>query len=144
MPTKILLVSIVTNVVLTVLKIAGGLLAGSTGLVADGFHSLDQVYGEGEKSLEEQRTLATEHRVPSPEERFELAEQKEMLAEEIKRLPGQERTVISLYYFEYLLLREIGEVMELSDSRICQLHHSALARLRSAMSQKLLDTASVG
>ncbi len=43
MPTRIVLVSIVTNIVLTLLKIIGGVLAGSSGLVADGFHSLSDV-----------------------------------------------------------------------------------------------------
>ena len=43
MPTRILLISIATNIALTLLKVIGGLLAGSTGLVADGFHSLTDV-----------------------------------------------------------------------------------------------------
>ncbi len=110
----------------------------------DGFRSLDQVRDSGEKSAEEPWAFVTGLEVPTPEESFELTEQKELLAEELKRLPGQERTVITLYYFEDLLLREISEVMGLSDSRICQLHHSALDRLRSTISEKLLDTVLVG
>ena len=59
----------------------------------------------------------------------------------VDRLPEAQRQAITLYYFEHLLLREIGEVMGLSDSRVCQLHQSALARLRDAMSEELVGSA---
>ena len=50
-------------------------------------------------------------------------------------MPERERLVLSLYYDEELNLREIGEVLGVSESRICQIHVQALVRLRARMSE---------
>ena len=63
-------------------------------------------------------------------QRLELREQ---LSEAIASLPQREGLVLSLYYDEELNLREIGEVLTVSESRVCQLHSQALGRLRSRM-----------
>ncbi len=55
------------------------------------------------------------------------------LAKSIEGLPERERLVMSLYYDEELNLREIGEVLGVSESRVCQIHGQALIRLRSRM-----------
>jgi RNA polymerase sigma factor for flagellar operon FliA len=55
------------------------------------------------------------------------------LAEAINNLPERERLVISLYYDEELNLREIGEVLGVSESRVCQIHSQATCRLRSRL-----------
>ena len=55
------------------------------------------------------------------------------LAEAIASLPERERLVMSLYYDEELNLREIGEVLGVSESRVCQIHGQALVRLRARM-----------
>jgi RNA polymerase sigma factor FliA len=55
------------------------------------------------------------------------------LAHAIGRMPERERMVLSLYYVEELNLREIGDVMGLTESRICQIHSQALVRLRARM-----------
>jgi RNA polymerase sigma factor FliA len=55
------------------------------------------------------------------------------LAEEIGRLPEREQLVMSLYYDEELNLREIGEVLGVTESRVCQIHGQALARLRARL-----------
>ena len=55
------------------------------------------------------------------------------LAKAIKRLPEREQQVLALYYDEELNLREIGKVLELSESRICQIMSQAMARLRAAL-----------
>ena len=55
------------------------------------------------------------------------------LAEKIAQLPEREKLVMSLYYDDELNLREIGEVLGVSEGRICQIHGQALARLRSRM-----------
>ncbi len=60
----------------------------------------------------------------------EKEETKRLLIEAIYRLPENERMVISLYYYEDLTLREIGEVIGVTESRISQLHTKALLRLR--------------
>ena len=57
------------------------------------------------------------------------------LAESIAGLPERERLVMSLYYDEELNLREIGEVLGVSESRVCQIHGQALIRLRARMTE---------
>ncbi|MBN1377618.1 MAG: RNA polymerase sigma factor FliA [Gammaproteobacteria bacterium] len=59
---------------------------------------------------------------------------KEALTHVINNLPEREALVMSLYYDEELNLREIGEVIGVSESRVCQIHGEALIRLRSRMS----------
>jgi RNA polymerase sigma factor for flagellar operon FliA len=58
---------------------------------------------------------------------------KEALAESIDGLPEREKLVLSLYYDEELNLREIGEVLGVSESRVCQIHGQALVRVRARM-----------
>ena len=58
-----------------------------------------------------------------------------MLVDAIEALPERERLVLSLYYEQELNLREIGAVMEVSESRVCQLHSQAVTRLRARMHQ---------
>lgn len=57
------------------------------------------------------------------------------LSEAIAGLPERERLVMSLYYDEELNLREIGEVLGVSESRVCQIHGQALIRLRARMTE---------
>jgi RNA polymerase sigma factor for flagellar operon FliA len=59
------------------------------------------------------------------------------LAEGISSLPEKERLVISLYYYENLNLKEIGAVLGVSESRVSQIHSSAIGKLRSVMTKKL-------
>lgn len=56
---------------------------------------------------------------------------RDILVASIDDLPEREKTVMGLYYEEDLNLREIGEVLGVSESRVCQLHSQAIARLRS-------------
>ena len=60
---------------------------------------------------------------------------KEELSEVIGRLPDQEKMVVALYYEQELNLREIGEVLDVSESRVCQIHSQAIGRIRSRMSE---------
>jgi len=62
---------------------------------------------------------------------FESAEIKDILAEAIDRLPEREKTVIALYYYEGLTLKEIGQVLGVTESRVSQLHTKAVLRLRA-------------
>jgi len=66
----------------------------------------------------------------------ELAESgfQSTLAEEIDNLPEKEKLVMALYYDEELNLKEIGEVLEVSESRVSQIHSQAIKRIRSRMS----------
>jgi len=65
-----------------------------------------------------------------PLEQVEWNEKREVLAEAIERLPDKERLVVSLHYYEGLTLVEISRILDLSASRISQLHSKAILRLR--------------
>ena len=58
---------------------------------------------------------------------------RETLADAISRLPEREKIVITLYYYEELTLREIGEVLGVTESRVSQLHTKAVLRLKSRL-----------
>ena len=60
----------------------------------------------------------------------------EKLAVAVQGLPDRERTVVTLYYYEELTLREIGEILDLSEGRICQIFGQAVARLRASLGIK--------
>ena len=68
-----------------------------------------------------------------PEQRIEIVELRETLAEAIEKLPEKERMVVTLYYFEELTLKEISHIMKVSESRISQLHTKAIMRMRSRL-----------
>jgi RNA polymerase sigma factor for flagellar operon FliA len=62
---------------------------------------------------------------------------RDALATAIAQLPEREKLVLSLYYDEDMNLREIGEVLEVSESRVCQIHGQALVRLRARLAEWL-------
>ena len=68
---------------------------------------------------------------PEPQSALDQSEVKEMIADAISRLPDREKLVITLYYYEELTLREIGEVLGVTESRVSQLHTKAVIGLRS-------------
>ncbi len=68
-----------------------------------------------------------------PEDALDQSEIREALAEAISRLPEREKLVVTLYYYEELTLREIGEVLGVTESRVSQLHTKAVLRLRSRL-----------
>lgn len=70
---------------------------------------------------------------PSPERQLEDKEEVEILHEAIELLNEKDKTVLSLYYYEGLTLKQIGAVLEVSESRVCQLHSRAIRNLRSNM-----------
>lgn len=72
----------------------------------------------------------------SPERRMEMVEVQEILSDAIEKLPEKERTVISLYYYEELTLKEISAIMKVSESRISQLHTKAILRMRGRMERQ--------
>jgi RNA polymerase sigma factor for flagellar operon FliA len=72
-----------------------------------------------------------------PHQSLERSSFKNALAEAVKGLPQREALIMSLYYEEELNLREIGEIIGVSESRICQIHGEALLRLRGRMNSWL-------
>lgn len=77
-------------------------------------------------------TIADEN-ATNPVETFESEETKQILADAIERLPERERTVIALYYYDGLALKEIGTVLGVTESRVSQLHTKAVLRLRARL-----------
>jgi RNA polymerase sigma factor for flagellar operon FliA len=107
-------------------------------------HWLTQVRGVSVLSLEQPLAQDAEgHAVtllaqltaetPGPCECAETQELKQHLAAAIDALPQQEKVVLSLYYFEELTMREIGQVLEVTESRISQIHTTAMLHLRATL-----------
>lgn len=71
----------------------------------------------------------------NPDVMVEREEIKGLIVESIKKLPDKEKKVIVLYYYEDLTLKEIGEVLEVTESRVSQLHTKAIMRLRGRLAQ---------
>ena len=66
-----------------------------------------------------------------PMESFESVEMKEILSDAVNRLPEREKKVITFYYFVGLTLAEIGQVLGVTESRVCQIHTKAVLALRT-------------
>jgi RNA polymerase sigma factor FliA len=106
-----------------------------TGLVA-----LDELLGrqqgaggDGGGSATVGDTIAD--RAHDPVEAFETDEMKHLLADAINRMPDRERLVLTLYYYEGLTLAEVGTVLGVTESRVCQIHTKAILQLRGRLSE---------
>lgn len=92
-------------------------------------------------SLEETLDEHALHRAPpksdsaTPEQELHESQFRGRLAQEINRLPERERLVLSLYYQQELNLKEIGEVLDVTESRVCQIHGQAMIRLRGVVAK---------
>ena len=69
----------------------------------------------------------------SPEDELLDKEKREILTEMIDALPEKERLVISLYYYEGLLLKEIADILQVTESRVSQIHSKVLAKMRTKL-----------
>jgi RNA polymerase sigma factor for flagellar operon FliA len=82
---------------------------------------------------------------PGPLQFAEAQELQSHLAEAIDQLPEQEKVVLSLYYYEELTMKEIGQVLALTESRVSQIHTKAILHLRTAVQHLAHDAyATVG
>jgi len=70
---------------------------------------------------------------PDPQATLSHTEMREAIADAIARLPEREKLVVTLYYYEELTLREIGEVLGVTESRVSQLHTKAILRLKARL-----------
>ncbi len=77
--------------------------------------------------------------VKQPDELLEAKETKRLLREAIEGLPERERLIITLYYYEGLTYKEIGKVLDVSESRISQLHTRAVLRMKNCLSAHRAD-----
>jgi RNA polymerase sigma factor for flagellar operon FliA len=97
--------------------------------------ALDELWAVSDSSGDAVSLLDTLHDpdAPDPEQLMAQSEVKDRLADAIAALPEREKLVIALYYYENLTLREIGEVLGVTESRISQLHTKAVLRLKSRL-----------
>lgn len=123
----------------------------SLGLTVEQYHELlSEVKGIALASLDEMWTgesdddgnggvrfgeMIEDRASEDPSLAVESDEMRRLLADAIDRLPERERLVVALYYYEELTLREIGEVLGVSESRVSQIHTKALLRLRGKLSR---------
>jgi RNA polymerase sigma factor for flagellar operon FliA len=97
--------------------------------------SLNEVWYSGEDN--DKMSIVESIESPSslnPDSIVEKEEIKRIIVEAINDLPEKEKKVLVLYYYEDLTLKEIGEVLEVTESRISQLHTKAILRLRAKLS----------
>ena len=94
--------------------------------------SLESVIYSDDDDVTIMETLEDKNAV-SPEESLEYKEQLEVLAEAIEKLKDKDKLILKLYYYEKFTLKEIGKVLEVSESRVCQLHSRAIRNLREIM-----------
>jgi RNA polymerase sigma factor for flagellar operon FliA len=78
-------------------------------------------------------------KAPDPINLFEGEETKFILAQAINTLPEREKIVVTLYYYEGLTLAEIGQVLGVTESRICQMHTKAVLQLRAKLNEPHTD-----
>jgi RNA polymerase sigma factor for flagellar operon FliA len=100
--------------------------------------ALDELWTVSDASGDQVSLLDTiqDPDAPDPESIIDATELKDRVADAIARLPEREKLVIALYYYENLTLREIGEVLGVTESRISQLHTKAVLRLRSRLTEE--------
>jgi RNA polymerase sigma factor for flagellar operon FliA len=95
-------------------------------------YSLDDILENGEEDIE----VASGHPGEQPEDPLSRLEREEMIGvmvEGLKALPPMERTVLGLYYYEGLRMKEVGEVLGVSESRVSQIHSKAIMLLRARL-----------
>jgi RNA polymerase sigma factor FliA len=97
--------------------------------------ALDELWTVSDASGDQVSLLDTIHdpHAVDPAKEMDATEMKDRLADAIARLPEREKLVIALYYYENLTLREIGEVLGVTESRVSQLHTKAVLRLKSRL-----------
>ena len=122
-------------------------VADSLGLEIDKFHTmLNQVRGISMVNLEEVRgsnsdgdrtgtfaDITEDVHSENPFASLKLLETKNVISDTIGLLPEKERLVVSLYYYEDLNMKEIGGILGITESRVCQIHTKAVMRLRSKL-----------
>ncbi|SVC90497.1 uncharacterized protein METZ01_LOCUS343351, partial [marine metagenome] len=74
-----------------------------------------------------------------PQTQLRLNELKEIIAKAIDTLPEKERLMISLYYYEELTMKEIGEILSITESRVSQIHSKAVFRLRTKLKSLIAE-----
>ena len=100
-----------------------------------GIVALDEMLGGGERGEAATLGESLPDKGEGPVAAFEAEETKQILAQAINRLGEREKIVLTLYYYEGLTLSQIGGVLGVTESRVCQIHTKAVLQLRSKMTE---------
>jgi len=95
--------------------------------------SLDDYLPSDESEDGRKIDLTSDARAANPEKMALEGERQERLVEAILKLPDQQQKVLNLYYYEELTLKEIGMVLDVTESRVCQIHKAAMQKLRKVV-----------
>jgi RNA polymerase sigma factor for flagellar operon FliA len=101
--------------------------------------ALDELWNVSDSGGDQVSLLDTlpDRGAPDPQALVDQGELRDRIADAIAALPEREKLVIALYYYENLTLREIGEVLGVTESRVSQLHTKAVLRLRSKLGPEI-------
>lgn len=100
--------------------------------------SLDTL-SHGDDSDESLHELLADEAQPDPADQLDEHDLRRQLGAMLRDLPEREQQVLAMYYHEQLTMKEIGSVLDLSESRVCQLHARAVLNLRAAMGANVKD-----
>lgn len=116
-------------------------IAAELGVTLEQLHTLEmQLNVSTVIPLEEYvKTETPSSGITDPSSSVEYIETRETLAAAIDHLPEKERTVVSLYYYEELTMKEISMILHLSEARICQIHTKAVLRLRGFLANTQIN-----
>ena len=98
-----------------------------------GFVALDELLSPAERESGSVGDLVADPRAADPSGSYEKEETRYLLADSINRLPERERLVVTLYYYEGLTLAEIGVILNVTESRVCQIHTKAVMSMRNRL-----------
>lgn len=97
--------------------------------------SFEEVVQEGFSLAENLASLKNKSIEDHPEDSLFSKELRQTITETIENLPEKERLVVAMYYYENLKLKEIAEVIGVSESRVCQIHSSAIIKLKRTIGE---------
>jgi RNA polymerase sigma factor for flagellar operon FliA len=95
--------------------------------------SLDEVFFKSDEDDLHFKNIIEDENSPQPDKILEDDEKMQMLKQGIEMLPDKDKVILNLYYYEKLTLKEIGRVLDVSESRVSQLHSRAIVRLKENM-----------
>jgi len=98
--------------------------------------ALDESFGGEDNDRQSLIDTLQDPKAADPQASFEDAEMRSMLGEALNRMGEREKTVLVLYYFEGMTLAQIGQVLGVTESRVCQMHTKAVLGLRAKLSER--------
>ena len=101
-----------------------------------GVVALDEVFRGGDRSDRSTLGETLPDSTAGPMDTFEVKETKEALIQAVGQMADREKTVLTLYYYEGLTLAEIGDILGVTESRVCQIHTKAVLQLRAKLADR--------